>query len=76
MTKPKVSICCITYNQENFIKQTLDSFIMQKANFPFEVLINDDASTDKTADIIREYEKNYPQIIKPTYQSEKSILKR
>ena len=65
-----VSILCITYNQENFIRQCLDSFMMQKTNFKFEVLIHDDASTDKTADIIREYEKKYPDIIKPIYQTE------
>jgi glycosyltransferase involved in cell wall biosynthesis len=67
---PLVSICCLTYNQETYIKQCLDGFIMQKTNFPFEVLIHDDASTDKTASIIREYETKYPDIIKPIYQTE------
>lgn len=70
MSKPKVSICCLAYNQEKFIRQTLDGFIMQKTNFPFEVLIHDDASTDTTADIIREYETKYPDIIKPIYQTQ------
>lgn len=51
---PLVSVRCITYNHEPFISQALDGFIMQKTNFPFEVIIHDDASTDKTADIIRE----------------------
>lgn len=68
--KPKVSVCCITYNHENFIRQTLDGFVMQETDFPFEVIIHDDASTDKTADIIREYEAKYPDIIKPVYQAE------
>ena len=58
MKKPKVSILCLAYNHGKFIRQALDGFIMQKTNFPFEVLIHDDASTDETADIIREYEKN------------------
>lgn len=71
--KPKVSICCITYNHENFIRQTLDGFIMQETNFPFEIIIHDDASTDKTADIIREYEAKYPNIIKPVYQTENQM---
>lgn len=66
----RVSICCITYNQEQYIAQTLESFLMQKADFKYEILINDDASTDNTANIIREYEKKYPDIIKPIYQKQ------
>ena len=68
--KTLVSICCITYNHEKFIRDALDGFLMQQTDFSFEVLINDDASTDKTADIIREYEAEYPGIIKPIYQIE------
>lgn len=75
MEEPLVSICCITYNHENYIQQALDGFIMQKTNFPFEVLINDDASTDNTANIIRDYEKKYPNIIKPIYQTENQFSK-
>lgn len=67
---PLVSISCITYNHEPYIAQTLDGFLMQKTNFPFEVLVHDDASTDRTADIIREYEQNFPKIVKPIYQKE------
>ena len=70
MKKTKVSVICMTYNHVNFIRQTLDGFIMQKTNFPFEVIIHDDASTDGTADIIREYAKKYPDIIKPVLQKE------
>ena len=54
--KPLVSIQCITYNHENYIGQAIDGFLMQKTNFSFEVIIHDDASTDKTASIIKEYE--------------------
>lgn len=72
---PLVSIVCITYNHEPFIRQCLDGFMMQKTNFKFEVLINDDASTDKTADIIREYETKYPDIIKSIYQTENQYSK-
>ena len=64
VTKPKVSIVCISYNQEDYIRETLDGFIMQKTNFPFEIVIADDASTDKTADIIREYEKKNPKLFR------------
>lgn len=67
---PLVSVCCITYNHEPYIAQALDGFLMQRTSFPFEVLIHDDASTDNTADIIREYEKKFPKIIKPIYQKE------
>lgn len=65
-----VSICCITYNHEQYIVDALESFLMQKANFKYEILIHDDASTDKTPEIIREYERRYPKIIKPIYQTE------
>ena len=70
VTKPVVSISCITFNHEPFIEDALEGFLMQETDFPFEILIHDDASTDKTADIIREYEVAYPTIIKPIYQTE------
>ena len=63
-----VSISCVTYNHAPYIRECLDGFMMQKTNFAFEVLIHDDASTDGTADIIREYEAKYPSIIKPIYE--------
>jgi glycosyltransferase involved in cell wall biosynthesis len=62
MIKPKVSVITITYNQEEFIRQTLDSILAQKTNFDYEVIVADDASTDKTADIIREYAHVHPSI--------------
>lgn len=70
-----LSISCITYNQELFISQCLEGFLIQKTNFPFEILIHDDASTDRTADIIRDYEQKYPDIIKPIYQKENQYSK-
>lgn len=73
--KPLVSICCATYNHEPYVRECLEGFLMQKTNFPFEVLIHDDASTDGTADIIREYEAKYPDIIKPIYQTENQYSK-
>lgn len=66
--KPTVSIVCLTYNQADFIRKTLDSFLMQKTNFSFEVLIHDDASTDGTISIIEEYVEKYPDIVKPVYE--------
>lgn len=64
-----VSVICLTFNHEKYIRQTLEGFVRQKTNFRFEVLLHEDASTDKTADIVREYESRYPEIIKPIYQS-------
>jgi glycosyltransferase involved in cell wall biosynthesis len=64
MTSPLVSICTRTYNLENYISEALDSFLMQETDFSFEVVINDDCSTDKTVDIIMQYMKKFPNIIK------------
>lgn len=72
---PLVSVCCITYNHEQYIRQCLDGFLMQKTDFPIEILIHDDASTDGTQDIIREYEKKYPELVKPIYQTENQYSK-
>lgn len=65
-----VSIDCITYNHENYIADAIESFLMQKTNFKYEILIHDDASTDKTQEIIKEYYEKYPDIIKPILQRE------
>lgn len=75
MNTPLVSISCITYNHAPYIRECLEGFLMQKTNFPFEVLIHDDASTDGTADIIREYQKKYPDIVKPILQTENQYSK-
>lgn len=72
----KVSVICNAYNHEKYIRDALDGFVNQKTDFLFEVLVHDDASTDKTADIIREYEAKYPDIIKPIYQSENQFSKK
>ena len=65
-----VSILCNTYNHRLYVRDALEGFVKQKTNFPFEVLVHDDASTDGTADIIRLYEQKYPDLIKPIYQKE------
>ena len=71
MQEPKVmvSIICNVYNHEKYVREALESFVMQKTDFAYEVLVHDDASTDHSADIIREYEKQYPDIMKPIYQT-------
>lgn len=65
-----VTILTLAYNHEPYIRQCLDGILMQQTNFKFELLIHDDASTDGTTNIIREYESKYPEIIKPIYQKE------
>ena len=60
-----VSIVCNVYNHEKYLRDALEGFVTQKTDFPFEVLVHDDASPDSSADIIREYEAKYPDIIKP-----------
>lgn len=72
---PKVSILCLTYNHERYIEQALDSMLLQEVSFSFEILVHDDASTDKTPDIIRKYQNLYPKIIKPILQKENQFSK-
>lgn len=70
METPLVSICSITYNHAPFIRQCLDGFLMQQCNFPIEIIINDDCSTDGTTEIIREYAEKYPDKIFPIFHEE------
>lgn len=72
---PLVSICCLVYNHEPFLRQCLDGFVMQQTTFPFEAIVHDDASTDGSAAIIREYAEKYPDIIKPIYETENQYSK-
>lgn len=65
---PLVSICSTAFNHELYIEDALNGFLIQKTNFPFEILIHDDASTDNTQEIIRKYYEKYPNIIKPIFQ--------
>jgi glycosyltransferase involved in cell wall biosynthesis len=75
-TDAKVSVICNTYNHARYIRDALEGFVMQETDFPFEVLVHDDASTDDTAQIIREYERKYPELIKPVYETENQYSKR
>jgi glycosyltransferase involved in cell wall biosynthesis len=69
-TIPLVSISCITFNQESYIRETIEGFLLQETTFPVEILIHDDASTDATAEIIREYVDMFPSLFKPILRSE------
>lgn len=71
-----VTIRCLAYNHEPYIRQCLEGFVMQKTNFRFEAIVHDDASTDGTAAIIREYAEKYPDIIKPIFEMENQYSKR
>ena len=66
----KVSILCTAYNHEKYIGQALDSFLAQKTDFPFEVLVTDDASTDMTPSILAEYAVRYPDVVRFFHQDE------
>lgn len=70
-----VSVCCITYNQEKYIQQCLDSIFEQKTNFSFEVIINDDASTDRTPELLKEYKIKYGEKVNLILQKENQFSK-
>ena len=70
MDKVKVSVICLAYNHAKYIRDTLEGFVSQETDFPFEVIVHDDASTDGTDSIIREYQARRPDIIKSIFQKE------
>ena len=74
--KPLVAIKCLVYDHEPYLRDCLEGFVMQQTNFPFVAIVHDDASTDNSAAIIREYEEKYPDIIKPIYEAENQYSKR
>lgn len=71
-----VSVYSKVYNHEPYIRSALEGFISQKTNFKFEVIVHDDASTDNSAKIIKEYAEKYPDIIKPIFQTENQYSKK
>lgn len=73
--QPLVSICCITYNHVQYIRRAIEGFLMQKTNFAFEILIHDDASSDGTSEIIKEYQQRFPELIYPIFQTENQYSK-
>lgn len=72
---PLVVIRCTVFNHEPYLRDCLDGFVMQQTNFPFVAIVHDDASTDNSAAIIREYTEKYPDIIKPIYETENQYSK-
>jgi len=73
--QPKVSIGCITYNHEEFIRDTIENFLNQKTTFKVEILIHDDASEDKTAEIIKDYAEEWPHLFSLILQTENQYSK-
>ena len=65
-----VSVLCTAYNHEKWIKDAIEGVLKQKVNFKYEFIVHDDASTDHTASIIKQYAKKYPDIIHPIFQKE------
>lgn len=70
-----VTIRCLVFNHEPYLRQCLEGFVMQKTNFRFEAIVHDDASTDGSAVIIEEYAEKYPDIIKPIIEKENQYSK-
>ena len=75
MSSVTVTVVCITYNHEKYLRDALDGILSQKTDFKYKVVIHDDASTDNTAKIIAEYVLKYPRIIVPIYQKENQYQK-
>lgn len=75
VSKPVVSVLCNTYNHKPYIGDALRGFLIQKTDFPFEVVVHDDASTDGTTDIVCDYSKRYPKIIRHIVQSDNQYSK-
>ena len=72
---PLVSIACVVYNQELFIQQCIDGFLMQRTTFTIEIIIHDDASTDNTTLVLKEYADKFPQLVLPIFQTENQYSK-
>lgn len=74
-TKPLVSIFCLVYNHEDYIRECLDGILSQECAVRYEVVVHDDASTDSSASIIKEYQAKFPEVIRPIFQSENQYRK-
>jgi len=70
-----VVIQCLVYNHGKYLRQCLDGFVMQQTNFPFYAVVHDDASTDNSQAIIREYSEKYPCVIRAIFEKENQYSK-
>jgi glycosyltransferase involved in cell wall biosynthesis len=71
----KVSVCCLAYNHEKYIREAIESFVQQKTDFRYEILVNDDCSSDNTRKIIEECEIKYPGKVRGIYHNENQYSK-
>jgi glycosyltransferase involved in cell wall biosynthesis len=74
--QPKVSVCMITYNHAGFIAAALDSALMQRTSFDYEIVVGEDCSTDRTREIIKDYQKHWPSRVKPLFRQENVGMQR
>lgn len=74
--EPLVSIICTVYNKAPWLQQTLDSFLRQETDFPIEIIVIDDASTDDSAQIIKQYEATYPELVRAFFNTENLGISR
>lgn len=74
--KPLVAIHCLVYNHEPYLRDCFEGFVIQQTNFPFVAIVHDDASTDGSAAIIRDYAEKYPDIFKPIYEIDNQYSKQ
>lgn len=65
---PRVSVCVVTWMHRDLIAQCLDSIVMQRTSFPYEVIVSDDASTDGTGEICRQYAERFPGLVRALVQ--------
>jgi glycosyltransferase involved in cell wall biosynthesis len=72
-TEPELSIICASFNHVRFVTSALDGFLGQMTDFPFEVIVRDDASSDGTADVIREYAARYPRVMRCIFEPENTF---
>ena len=70
-----VSVMCICYNQVDYVADALDSFLAQETSFPFEILVNDDASTDGTTEVLLDYERRFPERVRVVTHEENQYSK-
>lgn len=75
LNKARVSVLILAYNHENYIRQSLDGALNQQTNFSYDIWVHDDASTDGTQAILKEYQARYPDKIKLVLQ-ETNVFQR
>lgn len=72
---PKVSVYCLVYNHEKYLRRCLEGFVNQKTDFRYEIIIHDDCSSDRSQEIILEYVEKYPDLFIPILQKENQYSK-